>query len=279
MKTINLLFWILLISSLLLNSCDELDNLTVPTTSNNLVAISGKSNGSVSVGQSDTFTIDLTNDGTSEITINDVDFSQNDENAFSFENGKPSFPIKIQKNKKFSIKLKFTPTKNKAYTAILAVTGIDPSDTKTYTLKFTGQAPKGSIISTPDFGIFSGCDYPKAIRDLTEFDNNLYTDYITNHFKMQVVKIDSLEGKITFRVKRCDNTNFKNYASCDIFEENPVYSWGWNSPSTINSNDTACTIEFRTKFHGKDTKRYIATITEFGANAKYYCTKEITLSW
>lgn len=278
MKTIKLVLLLAISTLTLLHSC-SLEDLQVPTTNKNLVSISGKSNGSVSVGQSDTFTLDLINDGTSEITINDIDFSQNDENAFSFENGKPSFPVKIQQNKKFSIKLRFTPTKNKIYTAILAVTGIDPSDTKTYTLKFTGQAPKGSIKSVPDFGIFTGCDFPKAIRDLTDIDENLYTDYITNHFKLQVVGIDSLEGWITFRIKRCDNTNFKNYASCAIFEENPVYSIGWNSPVDINSNDTACTIQFRTKFHGKDTKRYIATIQEFGSNAKYYCTKEITLSW
>lgn len=275
MKTIKFILLLFISTSIFLYACN-LEDLQVPTTSNNLVSISGKSTGSVSVGQSDTFTIDLVNDGTSELTINDVDFSQNDENAFSFENGKPSFPIKIQQNKKFSIKLKFTPTKNKVYTAILAVTGTDPSDTKTYVLKFTGQAPKGSIKSVPDFGIFTGCDYPKAIRDLTEFDNSLYTDYITNHFKLQAVSVDSLEGEVVFRIKRCDNTNFKNDALCTIVEENPIY---WNSSSYITSNDTACTIRFFTKFHGKDTKRYIAIITESGTNNKYYCTKEVTLSW
>lgn len=265
-----LLIWLIIL--LAFNSC-KLDELTNPPLTNNLVSISGKTNGDVKVGQSDTFSISLTNQGTTEIIINDIDFSQNDEGAFSFENGKPSFPFKIQKNKTFNIILRFTPTKNKLYTAILAVTGSDPSDTKTYTLKFQGTASTGGIKSVPTMGVFSGCDYPKAIRDLTEFDNSLHTDYITNHFKIQAVSIDSAEGKVLFRIKRCDNTNFKKDATCTIIEENPVYL---PSSRFIFANDTACSIVIYTKFHGKDTKRYFATIEE---NTKYYCTKEITLSW
>src|SRR5690606_6043349 len=95
----NVIFSINLLLVLLAISCsmDDIPNISF----NNLVSISGKNSDTIKIGQPDIFTIELNNQGTDELIINDIDFSKNDDGAFSFENGKPPLPLKIQAGEKY----------------------------------------------------------------------------------------------------------------------------------------------------------------------------------
>jgi PKD repeat protein len=138
----------------------------------------------------------------------------------------------------------------------------------------------GGMSIQPGLGKFTGCDYPASTRDLSNFDSWfswLYSDYLTNVFKLKVASIDSSNGTIEFVIKRCDNYNFKSNCTIDIYETNPVYKF--TGSYLVFSNEPEANLKFQTKFAGHDSKNYIAVITNSSLGGEYYCTKEITITW
>jgi hypothetical protein len=210
------------------------------TTQTKIISLSGNlSYGDVTVGQTSSRTLTISNTGNSPLVVSSISTPQ----GFS-----GSYNGTIQAGNSANVTITFSPTSVQTYGGNITVNSDATSGTNTKTVSGTGITAGPTV--TPSLGTYASC--PGTNGSVVCSPSITYGQGVVN---ARIISINTSTGQIMFELKKCNGAGFNTGGSMHI-----VHSLCAGGP----------TLGSRTFFTGDVTVQHTITETNMTGTKVYY---------
>lgn len=218
--------------------------------------------GNVTVGQSASTTLTISNTGNSALTVSSISAPQGFLGSFSGT---------IQAGNSSNVTITFSPSNAQAYSGNVVVNSDATSGTNTINASGNGISGGSGVTVTPPLGTYGNCES----SGIYYCNNNPL--YGTGTINAKVVSINTSTNQIVFEIKKCDGTNFNYGGNINVVSDLCTGSSYYFKPFSSGSKTVQLTVTDNDMASKKDY--YLFIVQQVSGFTYQYNAPKITVTY